>query len=54
MPYFKKYQLPELEGDKKLSMFDTSRLGERTQSLFESQDEALMQQSKKLSLIEAV
>ena len=29
VPYFKKYQFPELEGDKKKSVFDTLRLGER-------------------------
>ena len=34
--YFKKYQFPELEGDKEKCLFDTSRLGERTQSLLEN------------------
>ena len=27
VPYFKKYMLPELEGDRKMSTFDTARLG---------------------------
>ena len=37
VPYFKKYQLPELEGDKKRRIFD--RLGEKTQSLLEDHEE---------------
>ena len=54
MPYFKKYQFPELEGDSKKSLFDTLRLGERTQSLLECKEEALILQNKKITLIDNV
>ena len=52
VPYFKKFQLPELEGDKKRRIFD--RLGEKAQSLLEDHEEVEIQKSKKLALIETV
>ena len=57
VPYFKKYQLPELDGDKKSKIFDLERLGslgEQTKALIEDQEEFKKKQSKKLALAEDV
>ena len=39
IPYFKKYQLTELEGDRSRLAFDASKLGSRAQNLLEGEDE---------------
>ena len=57
VPYFKKYQLPELDGDKKSKIFDLERLGnlgEYTKALIEDQEEFKKKRSKKLALAEDV
>ena len=54
VPYFKKYQLPELEGDKKCRIFDIDRLGEQTKALIEDQKEFKIKQEKKEALVETV
>ena len=35
IPYFKKYQLTEIDGDRKKKVFDAARLGSTAQSLIE-------------------
>ena len=39
IPYFKKYQLTEIDGDRKKKVFDASRLGSTAQNLIEGQDD---------------
>ena len=57
VPYFKKYQLTELEGDKKTRrIFSTDNLGEKTRELLEGEEleDREIENSKKLQLIETV
>ena len=54
VPYFRKYQLPELDGDKKCRIFDIDSLGESAKALIEDQEEFKLKQSKKEALVETV
>ena len=55
IPYFKKYQLTELEGDRSRQVFATDRLGSRAQHLIDGEDEELeAQRMTQLNLIETV
>ena len=39
IPYFKRYQLTEIEGDRRKKVFDTAMLGSTAQNLIEGEDE---------------
>ena len=55
MPFFKKYQFEELDGDKKKQIFSAERLGSRAQSFLEGDDEAnQMIKIKNLNLLSTV
>ena len=44
IPYFKKYQLTELDGDRSKHVFDTEVLGSTAQHLIEGDDEEMEEQ----------
>ena len=54
IPYFKKYQLTELEGDKDTASIASERLGSAAQNLIEGKDEAENLRIKELNLLETV
>ena len=55
IPYFKKYQLTELEGDEYNHVFDTARLGSTAQNLLEGDDqEKVSLRVEQLNLLETV
>ena len=54
VPYFKKYLLTEIDGDKKKSIFDAENLGSTAQSLLEDNEESEILKYKRLELISTV
>ena len=54
MPYFKKYQLTELDVDKDSYIFAAENFGETAQALIEGEDEMEAVTLKRLELIESV
>ena len=54
IPYFKKYLLTEIDGDKKKSIFDTESLGKAAESLLENNEENEILNNKRLNLISTV
>ena len=54
IPYFKKYLLTEIDGDKKKSIFDTESLGKTAESLLENNEENEILNNKRLNLISTV
>ena len=54
IPYFKKYLLTEIDGDKKKSIFDTESLGKAAESLLENNEESEILNNKRLNLISTV
>ena len=44
IPYFKKFQLTELEGDRRKHVFDTHNLGSTATQLIDGEEEELEEQ----------
>ena len=56
IPYFQKYSIVELEGDRDMKVFSTQRLSSAAQSLLEGDEaeEAVKLENKKQMLLEVV